>query len=85
MEYEVVNNRFMKLRVIVLEQVKNVVAPTPPVNICRSKRWARAKIFANFRDTEIHLIVNPSSPSQYRTREASVGKLSRLRANERVG
>ncbi len=51
-ENELVNNQFMKLGIIVLEQVANVFAPTPPVNICCAKRWARAKIFANFRNTE---------------------------------
>jgi hypothetical protein len=51
-EYELVNNQFVKLRIIVLEQVANVFAPTPPVDICRAKRWARAEIFANFRNTE---------------------------------
>ena len=51
-DYELVNNQVVKLRIIVLEQVANVFAPTPPVDICRAKRWARAEIFANFRNTE---------------------------------
>jgi hypothetical protein len=49
---ELVNNQFMKLRIIVLEQVANVFAPTPPVDIRRAKRWALAEMFANFRNTE---------------------------------
>ena len=51
-EYELVNNQFMKLGIIVLEQVANVFAPTPPVYIRRTKGWARTEIFANFRNTE---------------------------------
>ncbi len=51
-ENELVNNQFMKLGIIVLEQVANVFAPTPPVFIRRAKRWARTEIFANFRNTE---------------------------------
>ena len=59
-DYKLVNNELMKLRVIVLEQVENVLTPTPPDNICRAKRWARAKVFANFRDTEPFLPDNYS-------------------------
>jgi hypothetical protein len=36
-ENELVNNQFMKLGIIVLEQAANVFAPTPPVDICRAK------------------------------------------------
>ena len=38
-ENELVNNQFMKLGIVVLEQAANVFAPTPPVNIRRAKRW----------------------------------------------
>ena len=55
-ENEFVNNQFMKLGIVVLEQAANVFAPTPPVNIRRAKRWARMEIFANFRNAEPFLL-----------------------------
>jgi hypothetical protein len=51
-ENELVNNQFVKLGIVVLEQAANVFTPTPPVNIRRAKRWARIEIFANFRNAK---------------------------------
>ena len=55
-ENELVNNQFVKLGIVVLEQAANVFAPTPPVNIRRAKRWAWMEICENFRNPEPFLL-----------------------------